>query len=260
MRQRAELVADLARRLTPIADPLGWDGLRAVLTEAGWAPAGEGFTAGDLSARADGDGIRIDLPHYGLPADADFDEIEADMNELAGLLDLPAAGPFDRDEREYHPVKVRLRAGHWAVVVAVLSEGDDLPVFVEVSFFYGADLPVRLADLAGSPLGWFPVDWAEVTDRTGVALPEDYRWVLENYGTEPIGGRIALYDPETLGKPVPGPLLPVGNWHQLLPIGVNAGGEEIAYVLEWEINGLRTGDHEYDTGLLHHLVVTLAGR
>ncbi|GAA4953015.1 hypothetical protein [Actinoplanes utahensis] len=255
MRQRAELVADLARCLAPVADPLGRDGLRTLLAAAGWEPAGEGFTAGDLSAWVDDDGIRVDLPHYGLPAEADFAAIETAMKELAELLDLPPAGPLDRDEREYHPVKVRLRAGHWAVVVAVLSEGDDLPVIVEVSFFYGADLPVRLADLAGPPLGWFPVDWAEVTDRTGVEMPEDYRWVLENYGTEPLGGRVALYEPDTLGKPVY-----EGTRYQLLPIGVTAGGEEIAYLLDWEITGLRAGDREYDTGLLHHLVVTLAGR
>jgi len=254
MRQRAELVADLARRLTPVADPLGRDGLRTLLAGAGWQPAGEGFTAGDLSAWVDDDGIRVDLPHYGRPGEADAAAIEADMNELAVLLDLPQAGPFDRDEREYHPVRVRLRAGHWAVVVAVLTEGDDLPVVVEVSFFYGADLPVRLADLAGPPRGHGPVDWAAVTARTGVELPEDYQWVLENYGTAPIGGRIALYEPGDLGKPVP-----FETWRQLLPVGAD-GGEEISYVLEWEINGLRAGDREYDTGLLHHLVVTLARR
>lgn len=255
----ARPVADLAGRLAPHLDPLTRDGLAGLLTDAGWARAPQPgtFTRGDLTARVQDGRIVVDVAEFGPSREGDergHDEAVAAMNDLAGMLDLPPAGPFDRDDDDYHPDEVMLRAGHWVVHLLVADEGDDVPIRLEVAFAYGADLPGRLAQLAGPPAGHAPVDWDAVTTRTGVQLPDDHRWLLENYGTEPIGGRITLYDPHDLGTPV------AAGGHRMLPVAATADGGAISYVLDWEISGLHVAGQDLDTGLLHHVVVTLAGR
>jgi hypothetical protein len=232
--------------LAPRIDPVDHRHLTGLLA---------GFPAGDLTARVDGDRIILDLPDFGRR----HDDAVAAMNELAELLALPPAGPFDRDDNDYHPDEVLLRAGHWVVHLLVANEGDDIPIVCEVALAYGADLPGRLAQLAGPPAGHPPVDWDAVTTRTGVQLPEDHRWLLENYGTDPIGGRITLYEPSGLGRPVPGPERPPAIQHQLLPVAVAADGQEICYALDWEITGLEIGGQVASTSLLRHVVTTLAG-
>ncbi|MDI6097422.1 hypothetical protein QLQ12_02255 [Actinoplanes sp. NEAU-A12] len=263
LRYAADRVTELADRLAPRLDPVGPERLTELLTDFGWAPAPQaaGFTTGELTARVEDDRIVIDLPDFGLSNETGqerHDEAVAAMNELAELLNLPPAGPFDRDDNDYHPDEVLLRSGHWVVHLLVANEGDDIPIILEVAIAYGADLPGRLAQLAGPPAGQPPVDWEAVTTRTGVQLPDDHRWLLENYGTAPIGGRITLYDPRTLGKPVPGPERPLGIRHQLLPVAA-ADGQEIFYALDWEITGLEIAGRAVSTSLLHHVVVTLAG-
>ncbi|HWS34672.1 MAG TPA: hypothetical protein VN408_18265 [Actinoplanes sp.] len=248
-----EFLREIARRLTPLTDPVTDRELK-VLLAAVPEPAG-------LSVRVDDGRIIADLAGFGLPADPTaFAAAETVVHQLARQLGLPAGGGFDRSERDLHPARARLRAGYWAVVLAVVSEGDDVPVVVEVSFAYGADLEKRLAQLAGPPLGHAPVDWDAVTTRTGVELPEDYRWLLTQYGTSPISAAVVLFEPVTLRRPIAGPMFPLGDYHQLLPIGATPDGDEIAYIIDWEISGLRIGGRRYETGLLHHLVVTLAGR
>lgn len=248
-----EFLRTIAGRLTPLADPVDDAALRALLAAV---PRPDGLTV-----RVDDGRIIVDLPGFGLPADpASFAAAETVVHQMAEQLGLPEGGGFDRDERDLSPARARLRAGHWAVVLAVVSDGDDVPVFVEVSFAYGADLPKRLAELAGPPLGHAPVDWDALTARINVQLPEDYRWLMNQYGTAPISAAVVLFEPVTLSRPIAGPMFPIGDYHQLLPIGATPEGDEIAYVLDWEISGLRIGGRGYQTGLLHHLVVTLAGR
>ncbi|GAA1637779.1 hypothetical protein [Actinoplanes couchii] len=248
-----EFLREIARRLVPLADPVGDKELTALLASIG-SPAG-------LAVRVDDGRIIVDLPGFGLPSDpAAFAAAETVVHQMAKQLGLPAGGGFDRDERDLAPGRARLRAGYWAVVLAVVSDGPDVPVIVEISFAYGADLQKRLAELAGPPLGHAPVDWDVLTGRIGVQLPEDYRWLMNQYGTAPISAAAVLFEPKTLRRPIAGPMFPVGDYHQLLPIGATPAGNEIAYILDWEISGLRIGGRRYETGLLHHLVVTLAGR
>ncbi|SDT52524.1 SMI1/KNR4 family protein [Actinoplanes derwentensis] len=248
-----EFLREIARRLTPLTDPVDDAALKSVLASLP-KPAG-------LSVRADDGRIIVDLPGFGLPADpAAFAAAETVVHQMARQLGLPEGGGFDRDERDLSPARARLRAGYWAVVLAVVSDGDDVPVIVEVSFAYGADLTKRLAELAGPPLGHAPVDWDALTARIGVELPEDYRWLMNQYGTVPISAAFILFEPVTLRRPIAGPMFPLGDYHQLLPVGATPDGDEIAYILDWEISGLRIGGRRYETGLLHHLVVTLAGR
>jgi hypothetical protein len=93
------------------------------------------------------------------------------------------------------------------VTLAVVQEDTDLPVVVEASLSYGADLTGRLAQLVGPGEPGARVDWAVVSDRIGVEPPADYRWLIERYGAGPIGGYLTLVPPEQLPKPVPGPLV-----------------------------------------------------
>ncbi|WP_430791636.1 hypothetical protein [Actinoplanes sp. G11-F43] len=250
----AAYLGDIARRLAPLADPAADAELTALLAAVSVPSAG-------LSARVDDGRIIVDLPAFGPSGDRAVQAAaESAVRELTRQLGLPEGGGFDRDERDLHPAKARLRAGHWAVVLAVVSGGDDAPVLVEVSFAYGADLPKRLAQLTGPPAGHAPVDWDKVTTRIGVELPADYRWLLDRYGTKPIGDRVVLFEPSTLRRPIAGPMFPLGDYHQILPVAATVEGDEVAYVLDWEISGLRIGGRNYDTGLLQHLVVSLAGR
>jgi len=146
----ADRVAVLAHRLAEVIDLPTVEQLRQVAAGFGDLEAWVHVERGTAS-------VRVVLAELGCPRDIDDDlardqvyiDAEAMLDPVANRLDLPPADDLAIDALIYHPHRVRLRAGHWAVTVAVVQDDTDLPVFVEVDFSYGSDLPGRLAQLAG---------------------------------------------------------------------------------------------------------------
>ncbi|WP_221321409.1 hypothetical protein [Actinoplanes sp. L3-i22] len=225
--------------------------------------------------------IHVDLDEFGCPGDLDFDDYdtgeaydaardqlyrdaETAMRIVAGMLGLQPADPLAIDVRADYGERILLRTGHWAVAVAVVHEDPDLPIILEVSLAYGADLPGRLAQLVGPPSGHHPVDWAGISAYVGLDLPDDYRWLLENYGPGTFGGYLTLTAPADLPKPRFGPLTVTGSWHQTLPLATTSDGAEVSAILFPRWSGLKVTaphlpDRELETGFLQFLVVLLSG-
>ncbi|MEV0569008.1 hypothetical protein [Dactylosporangium sp. NPDC050588] len=202
---------------------------------------------------------------------AEYDDAEAMVGIVADRLGLEPADPLVLDPCAGQGTRVRLMAGHWAVTVAAVQEDADLPLTVEVDLTYGADLPGRLAQLAGPALRPGPVDWAAVSARIGVELPDDYRWLMEQYGPGTFDRYLTLTPPEALPAPAPGPLVGVLRVEsaRTLPVATTTDGAVVSLLADpyWDgaWQGLRiarpdTAPWDVDTGLLYSLVLVMSGR
>ncbi|WP_327000967.1 SMI1/KNR4 family protein [Dactylosporangium sp. NBC_01737] len=208
---------------------------------------------------------------YGAAVDRLYEDAEAMVGVVVERLGLGPADPLALDPRADHGGRVRLRAGHWAVTVAAVQEDTDLPLMVEVDLTYGADLPGRLARLAAPPPRAEPVDWQAVSARIGVELPEDYRWLMEQYGPGTFDGYLTLTAPAALPEPAPGPLAgPLRvTTARVLPVATTADGATVSLLMDsswddlWQglrITGPDCAPWDVPTGLLYFLVLTLSGR
>ncbi|MBE1491403.1 hypothetical protein [Plantactinospora soyae] len=294
-RARADRLAALVARFTHLVDLPSLDQIVDVLVTAGWSPSGASphplFTAGDVTARIRVDRatatIAVELADFGCSDDLecdDFDDDDAyvaaldqrytDAEEVVGIvsgrLGLPSADALAVDVLADHGDRVRLRAGHWAVTVAVVQHDSDLPVIVEANLSYGADLPGRLTDLVPPPPHRTPVDWDGVSSRVGTSLPRDYHWLMERYGAGTFDGYLSLTPPTALSTPVPGPLVGVLRYQTpaTLPVATTVDGTTLSWVLspaeyadQWHLRVTGPDDTSLDlsVGLLQFLVVALSG-
>ncbi|MBG0569193.1 hypothetical protein [Actinoplanes aureus] len=285
-RTAVERVTALASRLAPVVDLPSSERLADILTDAGWVTERPGrFTADGLTASVFADwgttAIHVDLHDFGCPEEVDYSDYDIDesynaardqlyldaeaaMRTVAGLLGLPPADPLAIDLRADYGERILLGSGHWAVAVAVVHEGPDLPIVLEVSLAYGADLPGRLAQLAGPPHGYHPVDWEAISAHIEVDMPDDYRWLMENYGPGTFDDYLTLIAPEELSKPQFGPLTVTGSWHQTLPLTTTPDEVVVSAILFPRWNGLKVTapgmpDRDVSGGLLQFPVVLLSG-
>ncbi|HEX5598988.1 MAG TPA: hypothetical protein VFX61_23680 [Micromonosporaceae bacterium] len=291
----ADRVVLLAERLAHLVDLPTIEQLVDVLVYAGWVAeprvSRHRFTADGLTAagRAEPAAVTITVyvADFGCPTDLDYadfddvvaydaardqpyDEAQALVETVAGRLDLEPADPLAVDLRADYGDRVLLRTGHWAVTVAAVQDDSDLPILVEVSFTYGADLPGRLAQLVGPVQHYEPIDWTAVSGQIGADLPDDYRWLMEHYGPGTFDGYLTLIPPAMLSAPVPGPL--VGRLRYVipptLPVATTVDGAVVSLVLDppghsdlWGVRITRSdmASQDVSVGLLHFLVVTLSG-
>lgn len=285
-RTAVERFAALASRLGAVIDLPPAERLAEIFADAGWVAERPGrFTAEELTAAVfTGWGttaIHVDLDDFGSPEDLNYEDYEdgaaydaardqlyldaeAAMRAVAGLLALPPADPLAIDVRADYGERVRLRSGHWAVTVAVVHEDPDLPIVLEASLAYGADLPGRLARIMGPPAGSHPVDWDAISARTGVDMPDDYRWLMESYGPGRFDDRLSVIAPADLPEPRFGPLTVTGSWYQTLPLATTPNGVTISAICHPRWDGLKVAgpgepDRDLSVGLLQFLVVLLSG-
>lgn len=289
----ANHVALLAERLTHIVDLPAVEQLVDVLVDAGWV-AGPGasrhrFTTDGLTAGVHAGSatatITVRVADFGCPNDLDYrdfddiaaydaardqlyDDAEAVVDAVAGQLDLEPADPLAVDPQADHGGRVLLRARHWAVSVAAVQPDPDVPIFVEVDFTYGADLPGRLTQLVGPAHRCEPIDWTTV--QTGVDLPDDYRWLMEHYGPGTFDDYLTLIPPTMLAEPVQGPLVGLLRYMtpSTLPVATTVDGAVVSLVMDppqWsDLWGVRITHPtmtslDVPAGLLYFLVVTLSG-
>ena len=221
--------------------------------------------------------MRVVLANLGCPEDIADDlvrdqlylDAEAKVRTVAERFDLPPADDLAIDVLVHYPHRVHLRAGHWAVSVAVVQDGNDLPLLVEADLSYGADLPGRLAQLAGPGRHGVPVDWDAATARIGFELPRDYRWLMEHYGPATFDGYLTLKAPDELSPPVFGPPSgPMPYAKFVIPVATTVDGAVVTWILshfewtdQWNLQVVRPGTVPWDftVGLLQFLVVTLSG-
>jgi hypothetical protein len=95
-------------------------------------------------------------------------------------------------------------------------------------------------------------------------MPNDYRWLMENYGPGTFDDYLSLIAPADLPKPQFGPLTITGSWHQTLPLATSPDGVMISAILFPSWNGLKvtapyTPDRDLSAGFLQFLVVLLSG-
>ena len=232
----AEQIATLARRLAGVVDLPAPEQLSELLAGADWAAGHATWASAGATVVVADFGCPRDLyfdddDAYGEAADRLYEQAEALAQSVADRLGLEPAWPLDIDPLEDHP-RVRLRCGHWSVTVAAAQYDSDLPLQVVVDLSYGADLPRRLATLAGPPPGRGPVDWAAVEERVGLELPDDYRWLLDWYGPGTFDGYLTLLPVDALSAPVPGrvegPLRVQKD--EVLPVATTAGGATVSLV------------------------------
>ncbi|GIH08469.1 hypothetical protein Rhe02_65360 [Rhizocola hellebori] len=295
----ADRVAVLARRLEGVVDLPTAEHLADLLIDVGWVadaarPPGL-FTAGGLKAAVRVErgtsSVGVTLANLGGVDDIDDDDFADDaayqaareqpyldaevvVEMVAGRLGLPSADALAVDELADYGCRVRLRAGHWAVTVAAVQHDADLPVLVEVDLSYGADLPGRLCRLVVPPShpesAAAPVDWDAVSGRLGVELPQDYRWLIEHYGSGVFDGYLTLMAPAALSKPVLGELRGVLRYMTgfTLPVATTDDGAVVSWVVDswqgsdrWHVRVTSPGTEPWHmhTGLLQFLVTTLSG-
>ncbi|MFC7242095.1 hypothetical protein ACFQO7_06330 [Catellatospora aurea] len=291
---KADRLRSVIERFAPLVDPPAEDVIAQILTDAGGSPrgrSGRGFASGGMTAAildvTGGARVSFELAGFGCSDELDYDDFddddaysaavdqqyldaEAGVAAVSARLGLPAADDLAVDTLIYYGSRVRMRAGHWAVTVAVVQEGSDLPIQLVVDLSYGADLPARLAQVAPPPAAGTSVDWDAVSSGLGVALPADYRWLADRYGCGTLDRRVSVLPPAELSPPLLGPL--VGPLRYMtartLPVATTADGALVSWVLDHEGQpdqwGLRIRapghpDEDLEVGLLQYLVVTLSG-
>ncbi|GAA1600043.1 hypothetical protein [Actinoplanes couchii] len=269
----SERLTDLAHRLAQLLDPADEKQLAGLLTAAGWTAEPNGrhrlFRSGDLVAYTRPAEVVVHIKDYGVPnptaADLIYQESEAFAASIAGELGLPSAGALDVDPLDgWHHDPYLFRAGHWTVAIADVQQDTDLPLVVSAHFAWGADLTGRLTALAPPPAN------RAAPRQPDPALPADYQWLLDVYGTKPIGGILTLLTPDRFTTPPASRRLPVTPAH-LLTMATTADGGSLAWVTEstrpwaegpqpdsWVVVLAGGGsEQKYPYGLLRFLVLEL---